>query len=56
MSKLIQKVTLGYGGGGGTPVSQDKSNFIFFQTHSTKTSFYKIFLILISTFNPTYED
>jgi hypothetical protein len=34
---LIHKVTLGYGSG--TPVSQDKSNFIFFQTHSTKNFF-----------------
>jgi hypothetical protein len=29
-----------------TPVSHDKSNFIFFQTYSTKTSSYKTFLIL----------
>jgi hypothetical protein len=51
MSKLIEKVTLGYGGG--TPI---KVILSFFQRILQKTSFHKTFLILSVLFNPTYED
>jgi hypothetical protein len=52
MSKLIQKVRLGYGAGGGGI----KVILSFFKRILQKTSFYKIFLILSVLFNPTYED